>query len=472
MPSCLVLGATLMLAACGTAERQPLSPEFADLPLQRAIDARQAPIAALEGTLHLGADVAATAGHLPVVAHHADTPVLHGTIQDGLGAAELIAYLQADANSLEDSEDTDSGYFPGGLFLRFQATPPTIRVTGGAPEQLVDETIRVVQAINAALPDDWQLDFSSNPASADASLPSSGEILVTFAPQEDWSPGNMPPIGEDIGLAVPQFSITPTGDPDTPFAVEIVAGRVWVDPTQTEGSERLSVLAHELIHLLGRNHVDPERFPRTIMVAGGSETLPERILHPLDREALLAVYGHIQPGTLPTSFAQELGSWSNTSMHVQGALGLPGGEIGFGVALRNNLAQPWAAGPVPHFSLADNAELAESVAWSGRLLGFTPRAESVAGAADLTVELATLSGRMDFSELEHWAADAPPGAAGTGTPWRNGDLHYLIEVRGNTFVQTAGDDGTVTGAFFGAAHEGMAGVLKHEGMSAGFGGTR
>ena len=102
----------------------------------------------------------------------------------------------------------------------------------------------------------------------------------------------------------------------------------------------------------------------------------------------------------------------------------------------------------------------------------TPRAETVAGTADLNVELATLSGRLDFSKLEHWPADAAPGATGSGATWRDGQLTYGIEVRGNSFIQTGGDTGQVTGAFFDPAHEGMGGVLVREDMSAGFGGRR
>ena len=96
----------------------------------------------------------------------------------------------------------------------------------------------------------------------------------------------------------------------------------------------------------------------------------------------------------------------------------------------------------------------------------------MAGAADLSVDLETLAGTADFTGLEQWAADAAPGAAGTGATWYDGDLSYGIEVRGNTFVQTGGDDGTVTGAFFGPAHEGMGGVLERDDLSAGFGGKR
>ena len=65
-----------------------------------------------------------------------------------------------------------------------------------------------------------------------------------------------------------------------------------------------------------------------------------------------------------------------------------------------------------------------------------------------------------------------PGAAGSGAMWGDGDPQYTVEVRGNTFLQTGGGDGAVTGAFFGAAHEAMSGVLERGDLAAAFGGTR
>ena len=91
---------------------------------------------------------------------------------------------------------------------------------------------------------------------------------------------------------------------------------------------------------------------------------------------------------------------------------------------------------------------------------------------DLTISLATLRGRIDFTGLEHWGVNAAPGPVGSGRTWNEGDLNYSIIVRGNTFTQTGGDAGEVTGAFFGARHEGMGGVVERSDMSAGFGGTR
>ena len=472
--TCFAIGFAAMLTACAGGSGSPVekSPE---LPLQTPLHASQVPIVNLDGTLHIGADVAPSADRLPIVVRHGNTRVFHGTIRDGVGASEVIDYLRADAASFANrngDDGTDIPLFPDGLVFRFAAAPPTVRIAEGTSPELLDETVRVVQAINAALPREWQLRFSPEPPPDEAPGPLDGEILVTFAPQEDWPAEAMPPTGEDIGLAEPRYNFVPTGDPAVPWRIEIVGGSVWVDASQTTGQERLGVIAHELIHLLGRAHVDRVRFAETLMVAGGSDDLSVHILHPLDREALYAVYGRLQSGTLPDRIAEELGPWSDTSTHVRGAIDNTGGEIAFGAALRNGLSQPWAVGPTPNSTLEDNMELSGSVRWSGRLLGLTPRAETVAGTADLNVELATLSGRLDFSELEHWTADAAPGATGSGATWRDGHLTYGIEVRGNSFIQTGGDAGQVTGAFFGPSHEGMGGVLVREDMSAGFGGNR
>ena len=91
-----------------------------------------------------------------------------------------------------------------------------------------------------------------------------------------------------------------------------------------------------------------------------------------------------------------------------------------------------------------------SAAWNGALLGVTSSSETVAGAASLTVNLASLDGRIDFTGMEKWGVKKAPGAVGSGTMWGDGDLEYTIEVSGNTFIQTGGDDGKVTGAFFSA----------------------
>ena len=468
----LGIGIALMLAACGGGKSGPAIPEGPGLPLQIPRTAQQAPRVDLHGRVRIGADVAAPAGLLAPGPDHGEIRVAYGMVRDGVGAQELTAYLLADAAAFQDAgeDSTDVQLLTDGLILRFGMTPPTIRLASGTSTAFIDETLRVVQAINAALPRDWQLEVAAEAAPAGASRPPDGEILVTFAPQAAWP--EEAPIHETIGLAESRYALVPTNDPNEPIKIETIAGRVWVDPTQTAGQERLGVIAHELIHILGRNHVDAGRFPETLMVAGGSDEVPADILHPLDREALLAVYGYLEPGTQPTELAAALGPWADTSLHVRGEFDIPGGEVAFGTALRNGLSQPWAAGPTPQTDLADNSALSGSVSWRGRLLGFTPQAETVSGGANLTLELATLTGTMDFAELEQWGANIAPGMVGTGTMWHDGDLSYQVEVQGNAFIRTGGDAGTVTGAFFGPAHEGMGGVLQRDDLSAGFGGKR
>ena len=231
----------------------------------------------------------------------------------------------------------------------------------------------------------------------------------------------------------------------------------------------LSLIVHELIHAIGMNgHPEPEGFPASVM-SYTDDAMPGHVLFAADREMLLASYSVLEPGASAEQI-EDLGPWEDTSSHLRGDIESIG--VSFGVASRNGLGQPWASGPMPWTDLADNAILSEKVTWSGRILGFTPALEAVVGAADLAIEVETLGGQLDFTELEYWEANAAPGLAGSGKSWDDGDLQYLLNVQGNTFVQTGGDEGTVTGVFFGAEHQAMGGVLERTDLTAAFGGTR
>ena len=195
------------------------------------------------------------------------------------------------------------------------------------------------------------------------------------------------------------------------------------------------------------------------------------MLHPLDREALLAVYSWLEPGDKPATIANELGPWASTSLHIRGDIDAVDGAA-FGVAVRNGLSQPWAHGPTPWTNLADNPDLLGMVSWDGVLIGFDRQTGDHVGAdADLDLDLGTLAGDLDFTSMRAWEA-ADLFGSGTGAVWGDGDLSYAIGVRGNTFVQTGGDDGIVTGIFVGARHEGMAGTLQRDDLAAAFGGSR
>ena len=236
---------------------------------------------------------------------------------------------------------------------------------------MVRETRAVVGLINSALPQDWQIQFNSAPVSEPTDRVN-GKIVVTFTPQIHW-PDHLLAESTERTLGWAQtFGAAADG--------EIDAGLVWIDP-KVQGHDRLQVIAHELIHTLGRYHVPHDRFPETLLnpvLDPPEEYVKGYILHPLDNEALLAVYDRLTPGVSTDLIASNLGPWEAVSTHVFGAV-FTGTEdnptfLGmFGAAERNGHVRPWAAGiPTPGTYLADNTQLSGSASWSGRLLGTHP----------------------------------------------------------------------------------------------------
>ena len=443
--------ALLALAACGGGGGEGPATTLAELilPPQRAGWAGLPPVIQFGDELRIGATPPPARSALAPVAAHGQATVSHGTVQDGVGAATLIDYLQRDA----------AAGIPAGVPARF-GEAPTVRYVEGTSAGQVDEIVGAVRLINASLPRDFQLTVDSSPVTAAADAAgtgpatlAAGQILVEYDRREDWEI-SYDAAANPVGAALWWRQ-----------GVATITARVYVDDTRVPaGTRRMAVLAHELIHALGRFHPDRARFPDSIMnipaVAAGAY-----LLYPLDREALLAVYGTLSPGATPGEIATDLGPWDDESIHVRGDLG----DLAFGASLRNGLAQPWAALPRPGIDLADNDALTGSATWTGRLLGLTPTADSVA-AAGLTVDLASLRGTLDFTEMESWAG--APGLVGSGATWLDGDLNYTISVRGNLFGRTGGDEGRITGAFSGASHEGMGGTLSRDDLAAGFAGRR
>ena len=388
---------------------------------------------------------------LAEIGHHAAALIRHGRVQDGIGSRDVIEYLRRDVAQVED----------GSGLLRWGRTPPTVYVVETASRSMIEETKKAIALINGALPPDWQIRASTRPITeAQEGAGIDGGITVNFAPRYTWPRS----VRDAAGVAYTRWN----------GAGEITKAAVLVD-SRLSGEKRLGVLAHELLHTLGRGHADPNRFPQTIMHAYGVNPFPDFVLHPLDREALHAVYGRMSAGTQPRDIAADLGPWADVSTHVYGVIGERAamGRTIFGTAVLNGHVRAYAIGlDLPTVELRDNHELRGNATWEGRLLGLTPNARTVTGDAGLSIRLATLNGTIDFTNLEAWAAGAAPGAIGTGTRWEDGDLGYTVTVLGNQFAQTGGDAGAVTGAFFGPRHESMAGVLKRQDLSAGFGGTR
>ena len=394
--------------------------------------------------LMVGVDQGDLAG-LSVTGEYGDTEIRLGTLNDGAGMEAVAAFLaEADGQ-------------------RYQAAPK-VRLIGPATPDETNRFVAAVQLVNAALPIRAKMRIVESASSFSRRGNAHGQgaegntIHVEFAPYTEFL--------DDVGGTTWNM-LDSSGIESSYIKIQREAF--------ASGSTRhfVTLLAHELMHALGLSHVSPEydtimeatrdvytkvqgaRSDSPVQVKPTSIPQPMSLLYPVDREALQALYG-------------DFGDWSSVSTHLHGN----GEHAAFGVALRNGYAEPWAHGYMPESVLANNTALSGTANWEGTLLGFTLDAEPVAGDAALSVGLGTMTGQADFTSLESWAAGAAPGDAGTGMIWGDGDLAYSISVIGNTFKQTGGDDGILTGAFFGESHEGMGGTLERDDLTAAFGGKR
>ena len=380
--------------------------------------------------------------------HPARSEAWNVRLRDGVSKNELADYLETDASQ--------------GVIQRWR-TPPTVRVVYGTPTYLEEDVLNTVRLLNSALPTDWQIRYEEQHASPvdDASGFRNGEIIVAFESRGAW-PSGLPSSKDSLGLA--SWNINGS---------VIESGAIWVDDARLpDERNRVYVILHEVLHALGRNHVSPAQFPETIMhplIGDGAEHL---VSHTLDQDALFAVYGRLSPGTSARAVYEELGPWSDVSNHVIGRTGyIPGRyeAVLYGAVERNGLVRPWAAALDPS---PPATPLLGSASWSGRLLGLTPASEAVSGDANMSVDFGQLRGRLAFTSMESWPARQPLGEIGTGRTWGDGDLHYGIEATGSAFRSTGGDDGTVTGLFFGQNHENIGGTLRRSDLAAGFGAKR
>ena len=446
--------ATILVLGCGgggggqTIERNAFV--VGELPLQTPVHGRNAPIIDFDGSLRVGAGVAPELGQLEKTGEHGEVSISSGYVRDGAGRAAVVEFMK---------QFIHSG-------LPTYPSPPIVRVARGTSPKDMNNTVRAVQILNAYLPYDDRLSFSnipSPPGVGTYDVPH-GEIFIDFAPHDKWNPPtSRPPGNEPRGVARSSTLVDVIPETENVIYLEPLSSRIWINtnriPEHTDESMIL-LIAHELLHALGfRGHPDHTVYPTSVTRSRVPRVFSERIVGPIDADIILSLYEGFQRGE---TSAEALGPWSDTSFHIRGDLRVAGGDISFGVTTRNGLAQPWVSGPTPWTNLVDNELLAETVTWTGALLGITPSAETVVGDSRLAVDLADYDGQLDFTNL----------LFDGGGAWGDGDLGYSVEVRGNTFVQTGGDAGQVTGAFFGSRHEGMGGVLERNDLSAAFGGKR
>ena len=433
------------------------------VPEQVAADAARMPIYHdndnNDRRMFIGVDQGAEhVGGLPVVGARGDTDVRYGTLRDGAGRASVVAYL-ASATGTEVSR---------------HGAAPVVRLIGPSTQGDWDRVVAAVRLVNAALPPGSRMTVGEpseglslrdtvdrSGAQFVSGREMAGTIHVEFVPEGTFH--------SDTAAATTWNYPKADGGTDWSY-IQFHRGANSYGDRRRETRQGTILLAHELMHALGIDgHVSPSF--DTIMegTADIHDTAqgirqPMSLLYPVDREALQVLYGRLENGDSPAS----LGPWSSTSLHVHGN----GEHAGFGVALRNGYAEPWAYGYLPGQDLADNPALSGTVTWAGTLLGLTPGAAAVAGDARIGVDLASLTGRADFTGLEAWAPSEAPGAAGTGVTWLDGDLGYAIAVRGNTFRETSGDAGQLTGIFVGRSHEGATGTLERDDLTAAFGAER
>ena len=340
---------------------------------------------------------------------------------------DLLSYLQEEA-----------GQNPNGL-LRF-AKQPVVRVHSNVPEKGLNQIEAVVGLLNLYLPADWQLEFDRDAPAVTRSIPEDGEILINYPRSWSWT-GQSRKLGDATKYV-------------SGATIKKALVRVYA---LEAGDDIYYVLAHEILHALGRYHpIDGDR--ETIMQPNTPEDLPAFLLHPLDAEALLAVYSRLETGDGVRDIRTGFGPWEEDG----GALFGSSNFAAFGVEYRNGSARPWAYGMNPRRTLANNARLSGNATWEGNLLGFTPVGRRVDGNANLTIALENLSGDLAFSRMRH----------DDDTRWETGRLDYGVQVGGNAFMRVDGDEGEIQGRFFGPEHESMGGTLQRDDLRASFAGSR
>ena len=306
--------------ACGGDTSGSLTNHYAGisgLPAPATNDATHSPIVRdTDGNnrrLFVGVDQGtAHVGDLPVVGSRGDTEIRHGQLQDGAGRETVTAYL-------DDAVGTT---------VKRYSFSPEVRLIGAANDSDYQHLAVAVQLVNSALPADMRMTIGEplpslslrDTVNAQGLWFPSGEersntIHVEFVPvgqfhsnaaATTWN--DVDPETNEVGGSYVQFNKAANSYPRS------VNDRV---PSR----QTLILLAHELSHALGVDaHVSPsfatimEATARIHDAGQDGARQPMSLLYPVDREALQALYGRLQPGDAPT----DLGPWSSTATHIHG----------------------------------------------------------------------------------------------------------------------------------------------------------
>ena len=400
------------------------------------------PIYSVGNTLLVGVDHGRAPESLPVTTTRQGIDIRQGTLPTGVTRDELADYLRESVPVAE----------------RFAAGNPAVRVIGPSTPRQRRLTAAAVRFVNTALPS-WAKMAVGAPLSGMSLISTISDVGRRFVSGAELSNTihiEWVPCSEYHDCMGAGATAWTHGEPLIENAyIQMNAG------ANVAGDNRRAaiLLAHEILHALGLGHVGGQF--DSIMEAGNAVYLPCQtscqpfsLLYPIDREALRVLYRAV-PGSDITDF----GPWASYSRYIVGR----SPHAWFGVAYRNGYAEPWAWGDRPTQALADNNTLEGRVSWSGALVGVVPDGSAVTGDAGLSIQIETLAGQASFTDIAYNS---------TGDPWLDGDLHYTIAVDGNTFRQTGGDAGVVTGIFVGSHHQGAAGTLERTDLAAAFGAAR
>ena len=409
----------------------------------------------------------------------------YGRLNDGAGKEKVIRY------------------FLDLRIPRYYKTAPEVRLVGSPTATEIQKTIAAMQALNAGLPDSAKLTFGD--PLPDLMQGTDGQLRIAHIREralDNVIHIEFADYADHARERSDAWTFAPANNDDHSINFPYI---FFLRDSPWRHSISPSTVLHELTHAVGMaGHIDtpsPDDGSYLPSVIGVARF---QILTPVDREALRVLYDRVAPSDDPTEYT-DFGPWTSESLHFHAN----GRFVGFGVTLRNGYAEPWAYGylPVPQdqtdgpwaeseIFLADNPNLGGTVTWTGSLLGVSPLGNelddtkrafaSVAGDASISVNLDTLTGQADFTNLEAWDPDPNavageewayfatpfPGESGTGVTWGDGDLNYDIAVQNNVFRQTGGDDGILSGHFTGLDHEGAAGTLVRSDLTAAFGAER
>ena len=387
------------------------------------------------------------------------------TDQSGVAAERVVNYLKVHASGGPWQSGPDYTWSNSPGLVRFDA-PPTVSLAQGADNREKAIFRYAVSLLNRALPYDQHLVIDSTEKFYDIenlenfgdllnAIPD-GEIVVSFVSKP---PRGGRPNSEALG----HQDIESDKKRVRAAAVEMDAAFFRTRPDY----QAVSVMIHELLHGLGfQGHVPGDNFPDSNMYDAWFRL--DGSLPAIDAAALQVLYTRLGERLEEDDLSpHSLGNWSRETVHLSGKID----QIGFGVSHNNGILMPWTRGTEPDSALVNNPNIQGTASWTGGLLGYTPELQPVGGNAEISIDLNTMNGSANFTELQMWSAGTKPGKLGTGRAWSTGKLVYDITVGGNYFYSTSGADGTVNGQFYGSNHEGVAGSLERRDLTAAFGAT-